>query len=471
MKFNKKSVGTKTVNLAGGKAYKQSERLEFLSILFTSFLKDQFYRTADETSARLKALVAKEDKKFVAKAALYARTQLGMRSVSHLVASELAHSVKGEEWSKSFFQKIVHRPDDMTEIAACYFHEYGKPMPNAMKKGFAAALSGLDEYKLAKYRMEGKDVTMVDLVNLVHPKHTAAIAKLVKGELKNTETWEARLSAAGKLEGEEEDVDAAKSGAWMELLTARKLGYFALLRNLRNILEQAPESLPMVCEQLVDPAAIAHSLVLPFRFLSAFKALGGSAAPGVRPVLIALSKAVDLSLANVPKFEGKTLIVMDESGSMSTVIDKASLFAAVLYKSCDADLMLFANTARYVTLMPTDSTLTLAKMLADSAVQGGTNFNSIFPAANKKYDRVIILSDMQGWMGGVTPVASFEAYKKRTGANPHIFSFDLAGYGSIQFPEPQVYCLAGFSDKILGVLSFLEGDRKALEHAIEEIVL
>src|SRR6478752_5634445 len=123
-----------------------------------------------------KALVAAaEDKAFVAKAAIYARTKGGMRSVSHLVAAELARGVKGAAWTKRFYDRVVHRPDDVLEILACYLATYARPIPNALKKGLGAALARFDEYQLAKYRRTSAEITLVDLVNLVHPPHTEAL--------------------------------------------------------------------------------------------------------------------------------------------------------------------------------------------------------------------------------------------------------------------------------------------------------
>jgi hypothetical protein len=52
-----------------------------------------------------------------------------------------------------------------------------------------------------------------------------------------------------------------------------------------------------------------------------------------------------------------------------------------------------------------------------------------------------------------------------------VFSFDLAGYGTLQFPERHVYCLAGFSEKALQTMSFLEEDKGALLSEIEAIEL
>jgi hypothetical protein len=183
---------------------------------------------------------------------------------------------------------------------------------------------------------------------------------------------------------------------------------------------------------------------------------------------MALNKAVDIAVNNVPKFDGETLVVLDVSGSMSgkpAVI--GSLFSAVLIKSNNADFMVFADNAQYANVNPMDSTITIANTLRFAS--GGTNFRAIFNVANKKYDRVIILSDMQGWIGGYTPVNEFNQYKKMTGANPFVYSFDLNSYGSMQFPETNVFCLAGFSEKVFDIMKLMEQDKKALVNEIKKV--
>jgi len=87
-----------------------------------------------------------------------------------------------------------------------------------------------------------------------------------------------------------------------------------------------------------------------------------------------------------------------------------------------------------------------------------------------------LLSDMQGWMedewGHSAPnKKAFPDYCKRTGANPFIYSFDLQGYGTLEFPENRVFCIAGFSEKIFNVMKLLEQDRNALINEIEKIAL
>ena len=115
---------------------------------------------------------------------------------------------------------------------------------------------------------------------------------------------------------------------------------------------------------------IRKSLVLPFQFRTALDAIEqASALPNRRKVIEALSRAVDLALANVPRFEGHTLIALDSSGSMAGRPMKiGSLFAAVLFKTNDADLMLFSDDARWVTLNKADSTLTLAQRMEEKRI-------------------------------------------------------------------------------------------------------
>lgn len=461
-RFNQ-STNTKIINRAGGEAFDETDKVKFVSLVLTSMVKDQAYRGADETISELNDLLCKVDSKFAAKTAIYARKVYGLRSISHLIAAYIAKNVKGQVWTKDFFEQIVNRPDDMTEILSLYWKD-NKNEPNALRKGFKKVLSTMSEYQLAKYRGEGKEVSLIDVVNVAHPKHTEALAKLIKGELKNEETWEAKISEAGSNEEN-------KKQAWSNLLKENKLGYFALLRNLRNIVESAPELTDLLCERLTNENAIKKSLVLPFRFLSAKKALKESSLDtlAVRKVMSAISQAVEISLNNVPKMDGKTLIVLDTSGSMSgDPIDNGALFASVLYKTNNADLILFSDEAKYLNIDANYPVMAINDAIKGDLDCSGTNFHAPFQIADKAYDRIIILSDQQGWMGYDNPVSSFNEYKERTNCNPKIFSFDLTGYGSIQFPEKNIYCLAGFSEKTLDIIEKLEKDKNAMIKEIEE---
>ena len=471
---------TLTENLAGGQAYAQSNELALVSLLLTSFVNDQFYKNAQTTLADLKKLSEKiKDKEFVAKSAIYARDKFGMRSVTHALAAELTSQLNGAEWGKDFYNKVVVRVDDMTEILSYYLAyktEKNNPkFPNSLKKGFAKAFDKFDGYQLAKYKGENKEVKLVDIVNLVHPvptqRNLEALQLLVKGELKNTQTWESKLSAVGQQAESEEDLAELKSNAWSELIETKKIGYFALLRNLRNIITQSPQSVKAACEMLVDERLIKNSRVLPFRFATAYDEINKiGSSKEVRDVLMAINQALEVSVQNVPKFDGETLVVMDVSGSMmGRASEIASLFGAVLAKANNCDVMTFATNADYKSYNPMDSVMSIRSSFRYSG--GGTNFKSIFQKANKKYDRIIILSDMQGWMGYTTPSSEFKSYKSKFGANPFVYSWDLAGYGTLQFPENNVFALAGFSDKVFDIMKMMELDKKALYNEINAIQL
>jgi hypothetical protein len=470
-----------TLNLAGGQAHTMSPKAEFASTLLTTFTTDTFYKSAGDQVTRVAELVRNlEDPLFAAKAAIYTRKQNGLRSVSHIVAGELAQrkDVKGQPWLRKFYRRVVQRPDDITETLA--YLKGANPdlrkLSNAMKRGFGEALSTFDAYQLAKYLRSDRDPNLIDAVNLLHPKSTPALAALMTGTLKPAETWETKLTQAGQKAAQNglSDLEKAelKGQAWGDLLRERKLGYTACLRNLRNIAEQAPEVLPLALVFLMDPRQVEKSLIMPFQFITAAEAIKGSKADS-NATRRALEKATELSLKNVPTFEGKTLIAVDVSGSMNgRPVQIAALFAAVLFKSqADAEVMLFDTKAAYLRLHPSDSLTTLTESIKKAATGGGTDFRLIFSTAKKAYDRIVILSDMQAWVGNHTPAAEHKAYKQKFGCDPRIFSFDLNGHGTLQFPESKVYALAGFSDAVLATMKNLERDPQALIHEIEALEL
>ncbi len=525
-KFNRKldirpEIRPDKTNLAGGRAFGQSPELEFASILLTSFVSGQFYRKEAETLERVSELLDEGvSHEFAAKAAIYARDQFNMRSISHVVAAELAARVKDSQWMRPFVRDVIVRVDDMLEILAYFEGKYGRrPVPNALKRGMRDAFAKFDGYQLAKYRGERSAVKLVDVVNLVHPVPTelnrVALNQLVAGTLRSTETWESRLSKAGQVDDPEVSRAERKAEAWASLVQSRKIGYMALVRNLRNILEDAPQVVGQAAGMLVQPELVRRSRLLPFRFVTARDELekwredrrvarkrGNSfwsrlvraykgipepvvteSGPVVDPVdllLESLNRAAELALANVPKLEGKTLVAVDGSGSMTwkdQPIKIASLFAAVILRTNpEADLMMFDNDALYLNVNSKNPILVLQRQIEKRATGGGTNFNAVYDRATKAYDRMVILSDMQGWKAGGykqggAPTEALAGYRKRTGADPKVFSFDLRGYGTLMFPERNVYALAGFSEKVFEVMALLEQDREALVHEIEAVTL
>lgn len=479
-KFNSsvKTVATPgSINKAGGQAYSQSIKLELASLLLTSFTNDSYYEKSQDRFLRLDELIAK-DPYFAAKAMIYARNEFGMRSITHVGATVIAKHLAGLQWGKEFYNMIVRRPDDMTEILACYlaYNKGQRKLPNALRKGFAKAFSRFDSYSLSKYRGEGKIVKLVDVVNLVHPtpceRNAEALKGLVEDTLRSTETWEAKLTEAGQTAQNAAQLASNKAAVWSQLLSERKLPYFALLRNLRNICEQGEDTaIQLACESLVNTEAIKKSLVLPFRYISALKELHKIGTVKSRKLIVAVDSAINIALDNMPAFSGDNLVVLDCSGSMwgtqnPNPIEIGSLFAAAISKKTNSDCIVFGDRASYINPKLTDSLTSIAGYLGSNNL-GGTDYRSWINCMNKKYDRIFVLSDGEAWGGWKVAEGYMKLYRTKYKANPHVFNFDLAGNGTMQFPENRTYCIAGFSDKTMDLVAMLEEDKTALVTKIE----
>ena len=479
-KFNSVKEKNVTKNLAGGVAFKSSAKLEIASLLLTSFLTDKYYETADDTINRLTNLSNElDDKQFLAKASIYARDKYRMRSVSHVCSAIIAETVHGEEWLKRYYDKVIMRVDDMTETLSYFWRNGKKPIPNSMKKGFSMAFGRFDEYQLAKYQAKNKELSLVDLMRLVHPKKTdknaSGLEKLVKGTLVNTDTWEAKLSSVCNKNMTDEQKQEAKRRNWAEFVNKdeNKIEMFALIRNLRNIWSTGDKAVQdRVCYLLTNPANIHRSKILPLRYATAYKEL--KSLENADKLRGALSKAAEIALDNVPEFDGSTALLIDVSGSMhGQPAEVASIFGAALYKKNFADVILFDNSVRHINANPADSLFTIAKAM--SLCGGGTDFGCAIRALKDKfYDRVIILSDMQSWIGdGWTNSCQryFNYYRKTVNPECKLYSFDLRGYGTLQMPERNIYCLAGFSENTFDLMLKLDTGVSNLINEIESVII
>ncbi len=461
-KFNAKiKSSTKVSNLAGGIAYKHSPEMELVTSVLTTFLEDKFYETGDERMNRIEQLCAVVKDDFIGKLAVVARNEFHLRSVSHLLLKTLARKHRGDNLVGKVMKKIVERPDDLTEITTLL----GKPIPKQVKKGIRQALLTFSPYQLAKYRMENRNVKLVDLFNIAHPnpehatpEQQEAWKKLMNNELKNEKTWESKISAT-KGEG--------KGKVWKEMVAEKELGYFALIRNLSNLEKECDEkTLADVAKRISNREEVKRSKLLPFRFFSAYEHINS------RILIDAVSQALDYSLDNVPHLGGKTLISVDGSGSMDgDPMKKASIFAAALYRATDSDMIVFSEDYAEVKATSGTPIIELMQKIKQAAPSGGTNTSLTFEYAEKtgkKYDRIIILSDNESWQDSGSfgfyvmnkieerkgTNAAYNEYKKTNDC--YVYAFDLAGYGTKDVAGSKVFHLAGWSEKIFSFMEYAE---------------
>lgn len=342
MRFNLpfRKTQPNAVNHEGAAAYTLTPQLELYAAVATAALSDQFYEKANTRLARLRELVARCEPLFVARLAVYAREQMYLRSVPLVLAVELARLHRGDSLVSRLVARIVQRPDEITELLAFYAQANERTgvktlgrLSKQLQKGLALSFNRFDGYQLAKYDRAGA-VRLRDALFLVHPaaksvEQQALFDQLVAGTLPTPYTWETELSALGQASyATPDERTAAFRAKWEELIASGKLGYMALLRNLRNILEAdvAAETMVEVCAALADRQAVARSKQLPFRFLAAYREVKALQGGHVTAVLTALEDAIAHSAANLRGFGADTRVVVacDVSGSMQQPVSQRS---------------------------------------------------------------------------------------------------------------------------------------------------
>jgi hypothetical protein len=472
-----------TTNAAGGRAYANDPKTSLAIQLVSSFASGDHYRDeAAQLKGLLDAVQKVPDLQWVAKAAIYARDVMGMRTTSHFVTACIAVLGHGQPWLRKFYQRVVLRPDDMCEVLGAYWMLKGHTgkgktaVPNALKRGFADRFAQLTGYALAKYRGGGRAVKLIDVARLVHAKGDL-VTQLCKGTLPPAETWEVGISGAGDA--------AARTKVWGDLLRTGKLGYMATMRNLRNIAKDAPDHLAAALEVIRDTERMRKARVFPFRLFTAYRLFEttegaeGLTRAQIREIHEALSVALDASTTTVPKFEGDSLVVIDTSGSMeSTVSQKSSvrcveaaavMGATVRRQNPKCDMAIFADTSKYITTGPAARPVVdvVAGVLGKIGDVGhGTNMSSIFGLIDlAQFRRIFVMSDMQSWYGDETAATN---WLNRNPKN-HLYVWNLHGDGStLAAPEnKRVIQLGGFSDRIWDTIPMLEQGPAGLVQAID----
>lgn len=444
-RFNlKQAVIKKTVNLAGGSAFKMSTATELTHAVLTSFLEDKFYETGQERFKRIVSLVRENDPEFVARLAVVARTEFHLRSVVTALLAALSQSHKGDDLVKRAIVKACIRVDDLTELAALV----GMPLPKQVKRGIRNALLKFDRYQLGKYRAEGAEVSLVDLFNLTHPKvkhankeQKKAWKDLIEGKLISEDTWETELSNA--------ENDTQRKKALERLIREDKMGYMALLRNLNNCIKYGVNdtTINRIVSKLTDPEAVKKSKQLPGRYLMAYNNVSGD-----RLLLDAVSEAMDLAVSNVPELPGKTLIAVDSSSSMSgEPLQKAAIFCATLLKANKgADVIFYSDRTLPISVSGRVPVVDLSNALIAQHIGGGTRTGLVFDWAygsTNKYDRIIILSDNESWLGDAQ--TSYRRFVQQAKYKPFVYAIDIQGHGSTDVTGKKVFHLTGWSDRLL----------------------
>lgn len=493
--------------------YERTKQSELFLLAVSNFVgQDTFYEKAKDRDDRFSALcaeVAVQDSSWFLGFVGWLRNDAFMRSASIVAAVEGAkalyeagngaYHVTNSQYPRAIVAASMARADEPGEVLAYHQSKYGKNFPSYLKKGVADGARKLyNEYSLLKYDTESKGYRFADVIQLSHAKavdvkqnalfshaldrrydgsklpdpqelhmigmrHTLAAVDvpLRRDYLKATQnsgidvlkqagmTWEA---LSGWLQGPMDKF------AWESVIPS--MGYMALLRNLRNFVDAgvAATVLRRVLNKLADPDQVAKSKQFPFRFLAAYQANKGNL-----KIAGALEEALEASLFNVPELSGRTLVLVDRSGSMFDAnggaqgldrADTAAIFGSALaLRAENADLVQFGSAWRgpafeKVSYRKGDSILPMLDKFRD---MGGTDTAAAVKGSFKGHDRVIIITDEQYNGYGGDPLASIPA-------NVPVYTWNLAGYrvGQSESGSKKRHTFGGLTDKGFQMIPLIE---------------
>lgn len=493
----------KTVNAAGGEAYEMSKKSRLVTGVLTTFFNEpKYYGDTSKDIVKTAREMVKEDPQFVAKLACYSRNEFHMRTISQVLAAEVAHGAKGNPITRRMTKKVVERPDDMTNILAYYFDTFGArkmdgKKNNPVTRGLVRGIGDIfeegrfDEYQLAKYKGVKNVVKLRDALLLARPKpkdknQAELFKRLIENTLATPETRETVLSQKGQ-----------SKEVWEDLIERNRMGYFACIRNLKNFLEQGVSKthLSKVANYISNEKAVAGSKLLPFRFYTAYKQLDFYTAykqldnvrghSGVAELKAALEQAMSHSVKNLPRLDGITYMTADESGSMTSPLSKDGMIRQI-----DVGNLLMAMGAgfceqvhcsafgdKHVSIkVPNDGKiLKNAKMIENEGRKAGwsTRLDKVFSHlvnSGTFVDRIIVFSDMQAYensLGGYYGKSNkscqtrLTEYKKKVNPKVWLHSIDLSGYGTSKVCQSRVNEIAGWSEKVFDFIKLseeVEGD-------------
>lgn len=487
----------------GGAGFLKDPKTALYTLAVTNMVSEAtFYESAGERDNRFEDLVhqvTRDDPDWVAALIPWLRTTANMRSAPLVAALEYGHA-RGPG-ARGVVSSAMQRPDEPGEALGYWLSRHGRRMPMAVKRGIADGATRLyTEHAALKYDGLGHAVRLGDVIEYTHPKPVSPTQSALFRYLLDrrhghfTPTPEAlkhlagvglsRIAAAYELEAipngqrrahlrERGHLTLAEAGftwerlsgwlpggmdaeAWEAIIPS--MGYMALLRNLRNFEEAGVDKavLAGVAAKLADPLEVARSRQLPYRFFSAYRNSGTTFfAP-------ALEEALNHATTNVPIFPGRTLVMVDTSGSMSAPVSNrsvirldeiAALFAAAVGANSKTDLVIYADDHRRITRRPT-SVLRATEQITNlcGVVGYGTNTWPSTLAHYDRHDRIVVFTDGQ----------DHPARQSHLPDVP-IYVWDLRGYRAtnMDLTTPKRYLLSGFSDASFKLVGLLEAGHDA----------
>ncbi|WP_037362383.1 TROVE domain-containing protein [Amycolatopsis orientalis] len=501
----------------GGAGYARDTKSELFLLAVTNLVSENtFYETADERDIRYAELVRAAtvaDPEWTARFLAWLRSGANMRTAAIVGGAEFARARldAGENgMSRNVVDSVLQRADEPGEMLGYWTSVHGRTVPKPVKRGVADAVKRLyNEKSFLKWDSAARGFRFADVLGITHPDtradwQNALFAHILDVRFNPDREIPAELEVLGSraelmawpVEERRElfttgNLDEARSrlrqagmtwealAGWLRSpLTAAvweaiipSMGYLALLRNLRNFDEAgvSDEVAATVAAKLADPDEVARSRQMPMRFLSAYRA-----APSLRWAW-ALEQAITLSLANVPELTGRTLVLVDTSGSMNSRFSKdgtllrwdaAAVFGIALGARCEhADVVSFSSDwgnqppSVQFPVKRGESLLRAVDRWKSGGyfIGGGTDTAGAIQRHLRPgfHDRVVLLTDEQAGFGDVGSAVP---------QNMPLYTWNLAGYRTGHAPSGgrNRHTFGGLTDTAFRMISLLEAGQNAV---------
>lgn len=450
----------------------------------------------------------------------WARKEMKIRTTPQVLLTVAAHCPETKEFVREYCRKVISRADELKQVFIASRSLYGseKSLPNSLKRGLADTFRKFKEIDFLKYEGQHRPF-FSDVLKMVDRATDYPLPKALDTYLKTGEVTDEKaipvIAARKKLTklttfGPEAVEYANMSRAnweillsqfgntkeiWEHLIDSNTLPYMATLRNLRNMLQAdiSKKHINKVCKKLVDGAI--DSKQLPFRFLAAKAILeGGMVGRSTRSFSVsgvdsnkleALKEALDLAVERVleamDSIPGKTLVAIDNSGSMGHPVSEnssmsrneaAAILGAMMVKKSEKGSILggFGSSWKRVPNRAYDQpALELARTVQGLDVGHATNAEAVIEdvlGKKEKVDRIILISDMQTYGGGSWGYRSgrniqdlIKRYRHQVKRDCKLHCIDVAGYGRslTEQADTNTNLVAGFSEKLMDTILEFEG--------------
>jgi len=495
---------TTATNDAGAPAYARSDKAALAQLAATGCLNATFYASAETQLDRVLELAKQVDTAFLAQTALYARRRGFMKDMPALLCAVLA--TRDLDRLIEIFPQVIDNGRMLRNFVQMLRSGVTgrKSLGTAPKRLVRQWLERATERQLLDASI-GNAPSLADIVKMVHPRpvdpaREAFYAWLV-GKPWNPEALPETVRA---YEAWKADKEGEVPAVPFQMLTALDLGekeWAVIARNaswqttrmnlntfLRHGLAKDKALIDHLAQRLANPEAVRRSRAFPYQLLVAY--LNTEAGMPNAPKE-ALQDAMEISIENVPAFNGRVVICPDVSGSMQSpvtgfrkgsssrvrCIDVAGLVAAAfLRKNRDAEVLPFEQHVVSLTLNPRDTVMTNATKLAKIG-GGGTNCSAPLVQLNEqkaKADLVIFVSDNESWMDaqrgrGTAMLQEWNKFKQRN-PDARLVCLDLAPNTTAQAPDRQdILNVGGFSDTVFDIIASFAAGAHGTDHWIREI--